>query len=98
MPPRDRQTHGEDLIDQLNRADAEEREQRARAAANPSGIVVDFLSEPEFELQLKSLEAEKQGIELLNVTMEGDITVATVFIPNGKLTYFSGNWSFAKSA
>ena len=32
---------------------------------------------------------EKPNIELLNVTQEGDVTVATVFIPNGKLIYFS---------
>src|SRR6185312_5050095 len=89
MPPRDRQTHGEELLDQLNQADVEEQAQRAQAEANPGGVVIDFLSAPEFELQLKSLEAARQGIELLNVTMEGDVTVATVFIPNGKLTYFS---------
>ncbi|WP_158633746.1 S8 family peptidase [Tautonia sociabilis] len=89
MPPRDRQAHGEGLLDQLNQANAEEQQRRARAAANPAGIVLDFLSAPEFELQLKSLEAEKQGIELLNVTTDGDVTLATVFIPNGKLAYFS---------
>jgi len=92
MPPRDRQTHGEELLEQLNQADAEEQEQRAQAAANPAGVVIDFLSAPEFELRLKSLEAAGQGIELLNVTMEGDVTVATVFIPNGKLTYFTGRF------
>ncbi len=89
MPARDRQSHGEDLLEQLGHADAEERELRTQAAANPGGTVIDFLSAPEFELQLKSLEAEKQGIELLNVTEEGDVTVATVFIPNGKLGYFT---------
>ena len=54
MPPRDRQTHGEELLEQLNQANAEEQEQRTRAAANPGGIVIHFLNAPSSSYSLRA--------------------------------------------
>ena len=92
MPPRDRIPHGTGLIAQLEDAEARAKAQQVAAQATPTGIVLVFKSEPKFELALKSLEAVKQGIELLNVRKEGDRTLATVFIPNGKLIYFKNKF------
>ena len=71
MPPRDRMPHGTGLIDQLDDAEARAREDHDAAEATPTGIVLVFKSEPNFELALKSLEAVSQGIELLNVRGSG---------------------------
>lgn len=93
MPPRDRQPHGQGLIDQLDDAEARAKAEHATAEATPTGIVLVFRSDPAFELALKSLEAVHQGIELLNTRIEGDIHLAAVFIPNGRLIYFKNKFS-----
>lgn len=48
----------------------------------------EFESEPEFKLELESLESERKGIELLNVRRAGDVMLATVLIPRDKLGHF----------
>jgi hypothetical protein len=92
MPPRDRIPHGSGLITQLEDAEARAREDHEAAEATPTGIVLVFKSEPDFELALKSLEAVRQGIELLNVRVEAGVSLAAVFIPNGKLVYFKNKF------
>ena len=52
------------------------------------GLQVEFESFPDVELAFESLARENQGIELLNVRHEGEITRATVFVPDGKLDHF----------
>lgn len=85
-PVRDRVPHGEDLLDQLDQAEAEAQEQQEEDKKR--GIVLEFRGHPDFELFLKSLESSQQKIELLNVREDGPVTVARVLIPPGKLAYF----------
>ncbi|MGZ8186351.1 MAG: S8 family serine peptidase, partial [Methylobacter sp.] len=47
-----------------------------------------FESEQDFELKFNSLEFQPSGIELCTVKKVDRKTIATVFIPEGKLTYF----------
>ncbi len=53
-----------------------------------TGIYLEFESEPDFDLKCESLENSTQGIELLSIKKEGAKTLATVFIPEGKLVHF----------
>ena len=85
-PVRDRLPHGEELLGQLSQAEADAQEQQADLKQR--GIVLEFRGHPDFELFFKSLEASPQKIELLNVREEGNVTVATVLVPPGKLAYF----------
>jgi hypothetical protein len=56
------------------------------------GAYIDFVSEPGFELAIKSLENRTSGIRLLNVRKEGqnevETTMATVYVPHQKRGYF----------
>ena len=54
---------------------------------------MEFESFPGVDLAFESLARERSGIELLNVRRddahaEGEVTQATVFVPDGKLTHF----------
>src|SRR5262249_43963745 len=92
MPPRDRQAHGTGLIQQFEAAHlaAQTAQQTSVGQTHPpSGVILDFRSDPNFELQVKSLEASNRGIELLNVRQERGATLATVFIPYGRVNYFT---------
>ncbi len=85
-PVRDRVPHGEDLLGQLDQAEADAQEKQEEDKQR--GIVIEFRGHPEFELFLKSLESSQQKIELLNVREDGPVTVARVLIPPGKLAHF----------
>ncbi len=87
MPPRDRQQHGTTLLDQLQDAEAQAALQAQSAPS--AGVNLLFRSEREFQLALQSLEVVNEGIELKCVTEEAGVTFATVYVPNGKLTYFT---------
>ena len=53
------------------------------------GLQIEFESFSEVELAFESLARERSGIELLNVRHEeGNRTLATVFVPDGKLDHF----------
>jgi len=52
------------------------------------GLQVEFTSPQEVELAAESLARDKQGIELLNIRQRGTQTLATVFVPEGKLDHF----------
>jgi hypothetical protein len=52
------------------------------------GISVRFTSFPDVQLAIDSLEQKSQGIELLNVHSVGDLTIASVWIPEGRLQVF----------
>ena len=54
------------------------------------GLQVEFESFPDVELAFESLARERQGIELLNVRHDETRTLATVFVPDGKLDHFEG--------
>jgi hypothetical protein len=89
FPPRQRQNHGQRLLDQFDRlreeAEVAVAEQRAFGIDAGNGIYLQFESEPDFELKIDSLEVIRSGIELLAVQEIDNKTLATVFVPEGKL-------------
>ncbi|MFO0809001.1 MAG: S8 family peptidase [Gemmataceae bacterium] len=91
MPPRERQQHGASLVNQLQQATDEARAGQGQNAQDhlSTGVNLVFRSEPDFELAVKSLEAQAHGIELVNVREDQGAVFATVFIPYGKVAYFS---------
>jgi hypothetical protein len=89
MPRRDRQQHGTALLGQMQQAEAEAQAAQQAQVPPPAGVNLLFRSEPAFQLALQSLEVVNQGIELKCVTEEEGRTLATVYVPNGKLTYFT---------
>lgn len=54
------------------------------------GLQMEFESFQDIELAFESLARERSGIELLNVRHEGQRTLATIFVPDGKLGHFEG--------
>lgn len=89
LPPRNRQEHGHKLLRQFEQLRHESdqliKEQKAYGIDAGNGIYVQFESDPDFELKFESLEVIRSGIELLAVQTVKDKTVATVFVPEGKL-------------
>jgi hypothetical protein len=91
-PERDRAVHAAHVAARLEAAF--ETDQAAKLAANSTrdGTYLSFLSEPGFDLELKSLEQRGVGIRLLNVREIGDtnppVTQATVYIPKGAAGHF----------
>ncbi len=49
---------------------------------------MEFESFPDIELAFESLTRERSGIELLNIRHQHQRTLATVFVPDGKLEMF----------
>lgn len=92
IPERDRPSHASALRGQLAEvrvsAKAAADAQRDAGMEAGLGLQVEFESFSELELAFVSLARENQGIELLNVRHEDDITRATVFVPDGKLDHF----------
>lgn len=91
-PKQNRQTHGGRLLQRL--ANLEPRMQRNKRAQEDAGLEtgfglqIEFESFPDIELAFESLADHRQKIELLNFRHHGDTTMATVFIPEGKLAHF----------
>jgi hypothetical protein len=92
IPERNRQHHGAALRQQLNSIteslsnivdEAGKYELESRV-----GIQVAFESFPGVELMVESLADARQQIELMNVRKAENKTLATVFVPEGKLTVF----------
>ena len=92
LPDRDRQQHAEKLLGQL--AEIQEKEsnivsrQKAIGLEVGHGIYISFESEPDFDLKFESLEFQSSGIELCAIKQFECKTVATVFVPEGKLDLF----------
>ena len=91
-PMPDRQAHGQRLLSQFNKLKSQTAEatQRQRDAGLDSGfgIQIQFKSQPDIELAFESLSNSRAKIELLNVHHENNTTLATVFVPDGKLDVF----------
>jgi hypothetical protein len=91
-PILDRQTHGQALLGQLAglKALAANATQAQRNAGLETGfgIQIQFKSQPDVELAFESLSRQRARIELLNIRHEGNVTLATVFVPDGKLDVF----------
>jgi hypothetical protein len=92
LPRRNRRQHGRGLLAQLKQvqqaAEALVDEQRAFGVDAGNGIVIQFESEPDYELAINSLEFFPSGIELLAVRRFDDKVIATVFVPEGKIARF----------
>ena len=95
IPEQDRARHGGELQRQLSEIRTEaETARRAQQAVGIQedglGLQIEFESFSEVELAFESLARERSGIELLNVRHEeeGNRTLATVFVPDGKLDHF----------
>lgn len=91
-PSRDRATHATTLISQLESLKDIEQEvalNQKNFSNGLSGLYVEFISDPELDVKIGSLESQKAGIELCASKRNQDNTnSATVFIPEGKLDYF----------
>lgn len=92
IPARDRHAHGQFLLQKMQRLQAD-YEQRARETEQDDlveglGLQVEFAGFPDVELAFDKLARERSGIELRNVRHLGDRTLATVFVPDGKLVQF----------
>lgn len=89
---RDRYQHGQRLLAQLRElaveAERTTTEQHAFGVDVGNGIFLEFESEPGFELPTESLENALQRIELLSVREQEGRTLATVFVPEGRLQHF----------
>jgi hypothetical protein len=98
LPPRDdRVGHGSQLKQAAEQAaeTAKIESENLPSAEQPKGLVLDFSSEPDFKLQLASLELTRSGIELRSSRIvpspadpKKSVMHATVFIPEGKLGIF----------
>lgn len=92
IPERNRREHGQALLHQVTElsarmADAHQVQQNA-GVQDGFGLRVAFESFPAVELVIDSIARERSGIELFNVQQESDQTIATVFVPDGKLDVF----------
>ena len=92
IPQRDRTQHGGALLGQIEECrsavEAALEIQRSAGLEDGLGLQVEFESFPDVEMAFESLARERQGIELLNVRHEEKRTLATVFVPEGKLDHF----------
>ena len=96
IPRRNRNQHGRRILQQLEQVWQESNNEFLVAFPERTGIYLEFISSPGFELAIKSLENLRQGIRLCNVRTvkrkvkkeETEITLATVFIPNNKREFF----------
>lgn len=90
IPVRNRQQHGSALIGQLQHIEEQQsvlhQEAEALELESEIGIQVEFESFPGIELAVESLADARQKIELLNVIHREDKTLATIFVPEGKLS------------
>lgn len=92
VPPRNRQQHSTQLLQKLDVLKGLEKERAAQYAQahlpGGMGLQVAFASFPEIELVAESLARDRSGIELMAVTRQDQNTVATVWVPEGKLAHF----------
>lgn len=77
IPPRDRKDHADHLLKQLDTIDEV-----------TNGIYLTFEVVPSSEFHFQKLEYQPSGIELCAVKEQDGKTLATVFVPDGKLRHF----------
>ena len=91
VPERDRARHAGTLQRQVEAVRREAdiaRDAQQAAGLDDLGLRVEFESFPDIALAFESLARERFGIELLNVRQDGSRTLATVFVPDGRLDHF----------
>lgn len=91
-PAKERQQHGLHLRAQLAAVAIVQQQRTAELHAvnvqSAIGIQIEFESDQAVALAAASLARDKQGIELMNVKKRDGQVLATVFVPEGKLTHF----------
>lgn len=60
--------------------------QQVAAIKEKDGFYLDVSGQQGYELNYKSLEDERAGIQLLNIQSKDDLTKATVFVPQNKVS------------
>lgn len=92
VPQRDRQTHGQLLLSQIDELKSQmvlaRQSQEEAGLEGEFGLQVEFESFPDIDLAFESLARESSGIELLNFRHGEHQTYATIFVPDGKLKHF----------
>ncbi len=93
IPNRDRSTHSAYLMKRFEAAWKEAGQRHAVVQVERRGLYIEFVSEPDFDLQKQSLESLKSGIRLLNVRErivedKKAQTLATVYVPFDKRSIF----------
>lgn len=83
IPQRDRSSHAQHLLTQLNTI-----KQQVVTDEVSNGIYLAFEVVSSFEFQFQKLEAQTSGIELCSVKEDNGKSIATVFVPDGKLPHF----------
>lgn len=83
LPERDRSPHSQQLLEQIKKI-KEVRVQNQDLNPYREGYYVEFKSEPNFPLNLKSIETD--GIELVSVRTDNDIEIATAFLNDKSLS------------
>lgn len=90
VPPQDRQAHGGALLRQVENLkpvlEQAKLLQLESGMEDGFGLQIEFESFPDVELAFESLELVRSRIELRNVRHEENRTLATVFVPDGKLS------------
>lgn len=89
VPARDRHQHGAALLGQLQSLQptfVEARSVQEQAGIEEGfGLQMEFESFPGIELAFESLDRHQSGLELLNVRHDEKHSLATIFVPDGKL-------------
>jgi hypothetical protein len=91
LPPRDRSPHAQKLLREITVAQTKTdtvREQQPPEYEEIDGYSLSLRSDRGFDLKLESVERLRQGVELLSVHKEENVTVATVFVRRDKLVNF----------
>lgn len=94
-PERNRTEHANHLLSQITTIFDQKINERDRlpiGAPSPEGIFLEIESNPGFNLDFNKLDLPSQQIELLNIRKisadNNEITSATVFIPDDKISVF----------
>lgn len=92
VPPQPRAQHAQALRTQFAQVEAAQlrrvAEQKAAEVQTAIGIQIEFESQQGVDLAAESLARDHQGIQLMNVRKHANQVLATVFVPQGKLTHF----------
>lgn len=89
-PQRDRGAHGHRLLRQLAalrlNADALARERESRGIAGATGMTIAIEFHADSDIDVKSLEWKRDGLEVLTVADSGGAKVLALHVPEGRLS------------
>jgi hypothetical protein len=95
-PVRNQPAHAVKVRTELDDAQTQAGQQRAASRQaypqlvqwQPEGVVLTFHGDPNFDLNLDSLERLGAGIQLLSCKEQGGTQIAKVFVPEGRLNEY----------